>query len=107
MKHQLTRTETKVVRLVSLGCTTRQVGSILGISSNTADNHRWRAMRKLGVRTVAALTRAAIELGFTSLNDRLTGEELAKASQGSRIDPSQELNSTTPIGEPEKPDAGS
>src|SRR4051812_8096100 len=55
MKHLLTRTQTKVVRLISLGCTTRQVASILGISPSTADNHRWQAMRKLGVHTMAGL----------------------------------------------------
>jgi DNA-binding CsgD family transcriptional regulator len=74
----MTPTEAKVVRLISLGCTTRQVATILGIAESTADNHRWRAMKKLDVHTSVALTRTAINLGITSLSDRLTDEELAK-----------------------------
>src|ERR1043166_3592718 len=105
MKHQLTRTETKVVRLISLGCTTRQVASVLGMPSNTADNHRWHAMQKLGVHTMAALTRMAIDQGITSLSDRLTDEELAKASLCSRIDPSQGIDPPTQIDQSEEADA--
>src|SRR5262245_11702951 len=106
MKHPLTRTQAKVARLVSLGCTTRQVASILGISTSTADNHRWLAMRKLGVHTMAGLTRAAIERGITSLRDRLTPEELAKASLDCRLGASQDLRPTTTSEQSKEADAG-
>src|SRR5262245_32119910 len=76
-KQSLTPAETRVVRLVSLGCTTRQVAKLLSVTESTADNHRSRAMKKLGVSTVAALTRAAIASGITSMDDRLTDEEQA------------------------------
>ena len=75
----LTPTEARVVRLVSLGCTSRDVAAILGIAESTADNHRTRAMKKLAVRSAGLLTRTALALGFTSLEDKLSEEELAKA----------------------------
>jgi DNA-binding CsgD family transcriptional regulator len=74
----VTRTEKKVVRLISLGCTSREAGAILGVSASTIDNHRARAMKHLGVRTAAALTRRALQLGITSLDDRLTENEVER-----------------------------
>src|SRR5262249_13715601 len=76
----LTRMEVKVARLISLSCTTRQIGAILGISEKTVANHRWQAMKKLGVHTMAALTRVAVVSGISSLDDRLTDDELSKLS---------------------------
>src|SRR5262245_18187817 len=97
MKHPLTQMQAKVVRLISLGSTTRQVACILGISTSTADNHRWQAMRKLEVHTMAGLTRTAIEAGITSLSDRLTPEELTKAFLGCRLDDSQDVRPPTDV----------
>ena len=68
----------QVVRLASLGCTLPDMGAILGISPNTADNHRTRAMKVLGVRRTALLTRAAIKLRVSSINDELTAAEKRK-----------------------------
>jgi DNA-binding CsgD family transcriptional regulator len=71
----------QVVRLASLGCTLQDIGDILGISPNTADNHRTRAMKILGVDRTALLTRAAIKLRVSSLNDKLTPSEKRKRSR--------------------------
>lgn len=68
----------QVVRLASLGCTLSDIGAILGISPNTADNHRTRAMKVLNVDRTALLTRAAIKLRVSSLNDQLTAAEKRK-----------------------------
>jgi DNA-binding CsgD family transcriptional regulator len=81
----MTPMETKVVRLVSLGCTTLEVAAILGTKESTVDNHRWRAMKKLGVGNGVTLTRAAIASGITSMGDCLTDAERAKSEpRGSR-----------------------
>ncbi len=72
---KLTPMERRVVRLVSLGCTVKQVAVILGRSVHTVDNHKTRAMRKLGVHNVAQLTRQAIKLGISSLDDSLDSQE--------------------------------
>lgn len=74
-KHKFTPREVKVVRLVSLGCTIPQAGAILGISPSTVDNHKVRAMGKLGADKVAVLTRLGLKLGVTSMSDKLTPVE--------------------------------
>ncbi len=72
---KLTPRETDVVRLCSLGCSVGEVARILKIAPNTADNHKSRAMSKLGVDKAALLTRLAIKLRITSLGDKLTAAE--------------------------------
>lgn len=71
----LTRRERELLRLLSLGCTVKEVATILGISRSTADNHKSRMMRKLGIRKAVLLPRVAIKLGISSVNDRLTNLE--------------------------------
>ncbi len=78
---KLTPMERRVVRLVSLGCTVKQVAAILGRSVHTVDNHKTRAMRKLGVHNVAQLTRQAIKLGISSLDDCLDVQEQSLVEQ--------------------------
>ena len=85
---KLTSMERRVVRLVSLGCTVKQVAAILGRSVHTVDNHKTRAMRKLGVHNLAQLTREAIKLGITSLEDRLDSRESALLKDGESKDSS-------------------
>ena len=60
----LTARERQIFALVADGATNREVGTQLGISSRTVEAHRDSLMRKLRVRTVAALTRLAIEQGI-------------------------------------------
>jgi DNA-binding CsgD family transcriptional regulator len=71
----LTPRETQVIRLLSLGCSVREVAAVLGISPSTADNHKARSMRKLGIRKSQLLTRVAIQLGISNINDQLTISE--------------------------------
>jgi DNA-binding CsgD family transcriptional regulator len=71
----LTAREQQVVRLLSLGCSVREVATILGLSPSTVDNHKARAMKKLGVRKLALLLRIAIRIGVTHLYDELTERE--------------------------------
>jgi len=75
MTVKLTPRERQVVRLISLGCTVDEAAAILGLSPNTVDNHKCRAMTKLGTDKTALLTRLALKLKITSLNDRLTPQE--------------------------------
>lgn len=76
--------ETEVVRLVSLGCTIEEAARILKLSPNTVDNHKTRAMAKLGVDKAALLTRIALKRKITTLGDRLTPAE--KRRSGRRDD---------------------
>ena len=60
-----------------------EAGLILGIAASTVDNHKFRAMRLLGIRKIAILTRYAMLNGISNLEDCLTLEELERM-RGSR-----------------------
>jgi len=63
----LTERETEVLRLVANGSSTKEIASQLKITSRTAETHRERIMRKLGIHNVAGLTRFAIAKGIVEL----------------------------------------
>lgn len=60
----LTARERDVLAGVALGRTNKEIASSLGISSRTVETHRESLMRKTGVRTVAGLTRLAMDAGL-------------------------------------------
>lgn len=60
----LTARERQVLVLVAEGLTNKEAAARLGISTRTVEAHRDSLMRKLGIRTVAGLTKLAIESGF-------------------------------------------
>lgn len=60
----LTARELQVLRLLAGGKTTKQIGSALGVSPKTADNHIQNLYAKIGVRTRAGATLFAIERGL-------------------------------------------
>jgi DNA-binding NarL/FixJ family response regulator len=61
---QLSARERQVLIGVAQGRTNREIALDLGISHRTVETHRESLMRKLGVRTVAGLTRLALEAGL-------------------------------------------
>lgn len=60
----LTARELEILGHIADGATNREIGTRLGISTRTVEAHRDSLMRKLGIRTVAGLTRLAIEQGI-------------------------------------------
>ena len=62
----LTRREREVLQLISEGESTRHIASKLAISVKTVETHRRQMMGKIGIRTVAGLTKYAIREGLTS-----------------------------------------
>ena len=64
LSSKLTRREMEVLRLVTEGRTSKEIGERLSLSARTVDTHRERIMRKLGVHTAAGLTRFAIAKGI-------------------------------------------
>lgn len=56
----LTQREREVVQLLAEGLHNREVAARLGISVKTAETHRARVMRKLGVASLAELVRYAV-----------------------------------------------
>jgi DNA-binding NarL/FixJ family response regulator len=65
----LTAREREVLALVADGRTNKQVAASLGISPRTVEAHREALMRKLAIRTVAGLTRFALEAGVAGQRD--------------------------------------
>ncbi len=71
----LTPREEQLLRLVSLGCTIKEIAAILDVAPSTADNHKARLMAKLGTDKAALVTRLAIQYGVSPMSDRLTPSE--------------------------------
>jgi DNA-binding NarL/FixJ family response regulator len=63
----LTPKETEVAQLVANGICTSKMATLLGTSIKTAETHRHDVMSKLGIRSVAGLSRFAIREGLTIL----------------------------------------
>lgn len=60
----LTRRERDVLLLVAEGRTNKEIGAQLAISPRTVETHRESIVRKLEIRSIAGLTRFAIESGL-------------------------------------------
>lgn len=57
---RLTDRELEVVRLLALGHSAKEVGSLLGISDKTVSTHRSQVFRLTGCRNVVRLAHLAI-----------------------------------------------
>ena len=67
---RLTTREREVLHLAAEGLGNLEVGRRLGISPRTAETHRARIMRKLGLKRLADLVRFAIRRGLVPLEER-------------------------------------
>jgi len=63
----LTSREREVLQLVAEGKNAKEIAFILKLSSKTVDTFRQGIMKKLGLKTVADLTKYAVREGLTSL----------------------------------------
>lgn len=66
---KLTNREREVLQLLAEGKTSKQIAACLGLAVRTIETHRREIMRKLDLRSVAALTKYAIREGLTSLEN--------------------------------------
>ena len=60
----LTARELDVLKGIAAGSSNKQIAADLGISRRTVESHRESLMRKLDIRTVAGLTRFALDAGL-------------------------------------------
>lgn len=60
----LTEREQAVLRQTVLGFSSREIGTMLGISPKTVDTYRARTMKKLNMSHRSDLVRYAIDVGF-------------------------------------------
>lgn len=65
---QLTDRERQVLVLIAEGQSNKEVAASLGIGVRTVETHRERIMRRLGIRSVAGLTKFALSRGMISLD---------------------------------------
>jgi DNA-binding NarL/FixJ family response regulator len=63
---RLTPRERHVLELVASGKTTKEIAAVLGVSVKTAEGHRARLMKRLGIHTTAGLVRYAIREGMVT-----------------------------------------
>lgn len=63
----LTDRETEVLKRIADGQSTKEIAFALGVSGKTVETHRLNVMTKLGVTSVAALTKYALREGLTTL----------------------------------------
>ena len=63
----LTPREREVLQLLSEGKASKDIAARLAIAATTVETHRRQIMDKLGLRTVAELTKYAVREGLTSL----------------------------------------
>lgn len=64
----LSTRETEVLRLLAAGKSTADMARELGVSVKTIETHRRKIMHKLGLHSVAELTKYAVREGLTSLD---------------------------------------
>src|SRR5215207_5076814 len=64
---QLTAREIQVLRLIAMGKTNREIGTLLGLSANTVAVHRTNLMSTLGVHKAAELVLIAVRKGLVNL----------------------------------------
>jgi DNA-binding NarL/FixJ family response regulator len=64
-KLSLTPRQREVLQLVIEGCTMKEVASRMGISTRTAESHKYEMMEGLGVDSTAELIQYAVKLGIT------------------------------------------
>jgi DNA-binding CsgD family transcriptional regulator len=81
MKPNLTPRQTEIVRLTSLGCSTSEIATILGIAESTVDNHKAAAMKLMGTDKAALVTRLAIKYKISSVDEKLTTSEKRKSGR--------------------------
>lgn len=66
---QLSERELQVARLVAMGHTNREIGSMLYLSVKTVETYRRRVMLKLGLDTRAELVQRALQMGLLDGTD--------------------------------------
>jgi DNA-binding NarL/FixJ family response regulator len=64
---ELSKRELEVLQLIAEGKSTKEIAATLHVSVKTVETHRKQIMDKLGVYSVAELTKYAIREGVTFL----------------------------------------
>ena len=63
-KHELTKREEEIIKLLAVGKTSKEIADILFLSEYTIETHRKNIMRKLEVNSIIALLNKAKDIGY-------------------------------------------
>ncbi|MBT3273390.1 MAG: response regulator transcription factor [Spirochaetales bacterium] len=66
--NQLTNRERQVLKLLAEGKSVKEIGFVLNVSGKTVETHRINLKEKLGIESLAELTKFAIREGITTLD---------------------------------------
>jgi len=66
---RLSMRERQVLKGLAEGSSNQQIADRLELSRKTVETHRAKIVRKVGIRSIAGLTKFAIRVGLTSLED--------------------------------------
>ena len=66
--HELTHREREVLSNIAEGLSNKEIANKLGVGVRTIETHRENIMTKLGIHTVAGLTKFALAKGLVSLH---------------------------------------
>src|SRR5205809_4983853 len=76
----LSRREEQVLKHIAEGLTTKEIARVLNVSPKTVDTHRQHLMGKLKIHSIAELTKYALRLGLTSLQQNNDDNGIAAES---------------------------
>ena len=65
----LTNRESEILQLIAEGNSTKRIAKVLFISPKTVESHRANIMEKLDIHNLPELTKYAIKVGLTSLDN--------------------------------------
>ncbi len=65
--YRLTPTEIKTLQAIANGLSTREIAALHFVSIKTVEDHRRKIAQKLGITSIAMLTRYAIKKGLVEL----------------------------------------
>jgi DNA-binding CsgD family transcriptional regulator len=65
----LTSRERETLQLIAEGNSTADTANLLNVSTKTVETHRKHIMDKLNIHSIAELTKYAVRVGLTSLED--------------------------------------
>jgi DNA-binding NarL/FixJ family response regulator len=64
---ELTPRETEVLKLLAEGHSSKEIADALFLSTRTVETYRAQIMDKLGIRTIAGLTKFAVRQGLSTM----------------------------------------
>lgn len=74
----LTRRQVEVLALLASGMSIREISDQIGLSTKTLDSHRREIHRRLGINSIAEVTRYALQEGLIDLDGKVNGSSSAQ-----------------------------